>query len=82
MYAIKINGQYVHGIEANEHYCPSGTAPTTGTRFSYNEFKTICGDEPKPIEPLTVASYLKTLFEEHRWGGRKPEKIEVIPYTE
>lgn len=79
-YAIKVNGKYMQGIEANEKYNRSGTAPTMGTRYSYSEFKSIWGNDIKLIEPLTVASYLKVLLEEHRWNEKELEKIEVIPY--
>ena len=29
-YAIKIGDEYMQGIEPNENYCRSGTAPTMG----------------------------------------------------
>lgn len=78
-YAIKIGNKYMQGIEPNENYCRSGTAPTMGTRFSCSEFKSVLGDEIKPIEPLTVANYLKILLEEYRWNERNVDKIEIIP---
>lgn len=79
-YAIKIGDEYMQGIEPNENYCRSGTAPTMGARYSYSEFKSIWGYDIKLIESLTVASYLKVLFEEYRWNEKELEKIEVIPY--
>lgn len=79
-YAIKIEDEYMQGIEPNENYCRSGTAPTMGARYSYSEFKSIWGYDIKLIESLTVASYLKVLFEEYRWNEKELEKIEVIPY--
>ena len=79
-YAIKIEDEYTQGIEPNENYCRSGTAPTMGARYSYSEFKSIWGYDIKLIESLTVASYLKVLFEEYRWNEKELEKIELIPY--
>lgn len=79
-YAIKIGDEYMQGIEPNENYCRSGTAPTMGARYSYSEFKSIWGYDIKLIESLTVASYLNVLFEEYRWNEKELEKIEVIPY--
>lgn len=79
-YAIKIGDEYMQGIEPNENYCRSGTAPTMGARYSYSEFKSIWGYDIKLIESLTVASYLKVLFEEYRWNEKELEKIELIPY--
>lgn len=81
-YAIKIGDKYMQGIEPNENYCRSGTAPTMGARYSYNEFKSILGNEIKPIEPLTITNYLKVLLEEYRWNERKIKKIEIIPYRD
>lgn len=78
-YAIKIGNKYMQSVEPNENYCRSGTAPTMSTRFSHSEFKSVWGDEIKPIEPLTVANYLKVLLEEYRWGERITNKIEIIP---
>ena len=78
-YAIKIGDKYMQGIEPNENYCRSGTAPTMGARYSYSEFKSILGDEIKPIEPLTITNYLKILLEEYRWNERNVDKIEIIP---
>lgn len=80
-YAIKIGDEYMQGIEPNENYCRSGTAPTMGARYSYSEFKSIWGYDIKSIESLTVTSYLKVLFEEYRWNEKELEKIEVIPIT-
>ena len=46
-YAIKIGDEYMQGIEPNENYCRSGTAPTMGARYSYSEFKSIWGYDIK-----------------------------------
>lgn len=51
-----------------------------GARYSYSEFKSIWGYDIKLIESLTIASYLKVLFEEYRWNEKELEKIELIPY--
>ena len=79
MCAIKVGDKYMQDIKPNENYCRSGTAPTMGTRFSYSEFKSVLGDEIKPIEPLTITNYLKVLLEEYRWNERNVDEIEIIP---
>lgn len=81
-YAIKRGGKYLQGIEPNEHYSRTGTAPTMGARHCFHEYVTIWGDEIKTTEPLTASSYLKVLFEEYRWEERKPQKIEIVPIWE
>lgn len=81
-YAIKIGDEYMQGIEPNENYCRSGTAPTMGARYSYSEFKSILGKEIKPIEPLTITNHLKVLLEEYRWNERELKEIEIIPYRD
>jgi len=77
-YAIKSNDLYLQGIEPNENYCFSGTAPTMGARHSYCEYKTIWGKEIKHFEPLTLASYIKILLEENRWNTKDIKQFEVI----
>ena len=81
-YNIKRNGKYLQTVEANESYCASGVAPTMGVRHSWSEYKTVWGNEPKNIEPLSVTSYMRILLEEYRWEEKKPTKIEIIPCTE
>lgn len=40
-YAVRIStGEYLQGVDINENYCRTGTAPTMGVRHSFNEFKT------------------------------------------
>lgn len=81
-YSIKRDKKYLQGIEPNEKFCRSGTAPTMGTKYSYSEFKTIWGGKPKPFEMLTVTNYLKILLEEYRWENKKPLEIKIILYKE
>lgn len=81
-YNIKRNGKYLQTVEANDKYCSSGTAPTMSVRHSWNEYKTVWGDNPKSIEPLSVVSYLRTVLEEYRYEELKSEKIEIIPCKE
>ena len=78
-YYVKMNGKYLHGIEPNKLYSQTGIAPTMGNRHTPAEYKSIWSSEPKPIEPLTVASYIKVIFEEFRWNDRKPKDIKIIP---
>ena len=79
LYAIKRGRKYLQGIDANKRYMKDARAPTMGVRHGYSEFKTIWGDEPKLFEKLTAANYLKTLFEEYRWGEKAPIEIKIIP---
>ena len=81
-YAIKCGNKYMQGIEPNEYYSRTGTAPTMGARHCFHEYKSIWGDEIKGTEPLTTVSYLKVIFEEYRWEERDPKEIEIIPYWE
>lgn len=81
-YAIKCGNDYLQRIEPNENYSRTATAPTMGTRYSYNEFNTVWAKELCYIEPLTVSSYLKVVFEEYRWGVKDPKQLELIPYME
>ena len=77
--AIKYGRKYVKGIEPNEKYTKSSTAPTMGTRYTYSDFATVLSNEVVYIERLTAANYIRTLMEEFRWGDKKPRKIELIP---
>ena len=81
-YAIKRGNEYLQRIEANENYSRTGTAPTMGAKHSYSEFVSVWGKELCYIEPLTVSSYLKVLFEEYRWNEKKPKEIKIIPFYE
>ena len=78
-YAIKIGRKYVKGIEPNEKYAKSSTAPTIRMRYAHSDFVTVLSDEVVYIERLTAINYLRTLMEEFRWGDKKPRKIELIP---
>ena len=78
-YAIKMGNKWLQGVKANEKYCCSATAPTMGNRYDYSEYKTIWGDDQKTFEPLTAAGYVKTVFEEYRWGDKTAMKITIIP---
>ena len=78
-YAIKCGRKYVKGIEPNEKYTKSSTAPTMGTRYAHSDFVTVLSDEVVYIERLTAINYLRTLMEEFRWGDKNPRKIELIP---
>ena len=78
-YAIKCGRKYVVGIEPNEKYCTSATAPTMGVRHDYSESNTILSCNPAYFERLTAIGYLRVLMEEFRWGDKKPQKIQLIP---
>ena len=78
-YAIKRGNKWLQGVKANEKYCYSATAPTMGNRYDYSEYKTIWGDDQKTFDPLTAAGYVKTVFEEYRWGDKTAMKITIIP---
>lgn len=78
-YAIYMNGKYLQGIEPNEHYSRTGTAPTMGTRHTPAEYRTVWENKMKAFEPLTATSYVKCILEEFRWKDRKPADIKVIP---
>lgn len=73
---------YLQGIEPNEHYSRTATAPTMGDRHSYSEYKTVWGGEIKAFERLTVVSYIRVLLEEFRWKDRVPFFFQVEPILE
>lgn len=79
LYIIYMNGKYLQGIEPNEHYSRTGTAPTMGARHTPAEYKTVWGFKIKAFEPLTATNYIKCIFEEFRWKDRKPADIKVMP---
>lgn len=78
-YAIKRGNKWLQGVEANEKYCCSATAPTMGNRYAYSEYKTIWGEDQKTFEPLTATGYIKTILEEYRWGDKAAMKFTVVP---
>lgn len=77
-YAAKRHGKYLQGIEANKRYVQNSKAPTIGVNHGYSEYKTLWGNEPKYFEHITFSNYLKTLFEEYRWGDKEYCDIKII----
>ena len=75
----KQDGVYLQGIKENDNKPKSGVAPTMGTRYTYNDFDTVWGHKEQFFEPLTAASYIKTLFEEFRWETKSPFPIAILP---
>lgn len=69
--------KYLQGIKPNDNYCRSGTAPTMGARHSFCEYKTIWGNRKKYFEPLTLANYIKVIFDENRWETKDVIFFEV-----
>lgn len=81
-YAIqREDGMFLQGIEENENYKRDGYVIQSNLH-TYNEYNTVWGEEPRFIEPLTLTSYLRSLFEEFRWETRKPFNFKVIPLEE
>jgi hypothetical protein len=78
----KTGTEYLQGIEPNEHYRASATAPTMGNRHSYAEYRTIWGRVPVAFERMTSANYIKIIMEEFRWGDTKPFMFCVEPEAE
>lgn len=81
-YAIKRGNRWLQGIKSSPNYVRSGTAPTMGTRYTYSEFQTEWGKEQVIFERLTLASYIKVLTEEYRWGDLKPNDFTVVTVCE
>lgn len=73
---------YLQGVEPNEKYSNSATAPTMGDRHSYSEYRTIWGSTPMSFERMTASNYIKILFEEFRWKERTPFFFRVEPVLE
>lgn len=78
----KTGTEYLQGVEPNENYCASATAPTMGGRHSYAEYRTVWGRFPVSFERLTAANYIKIIMEELRWGDTKPFMFCVEPEAE
>lgn len=76
------HGLYLQGIEPNENYSYTGTAPTMGNRHTPTEYKSVWGNAIKKIEPLTLSSYIKVIFEEYRWETRLPTPFAILPMGE
>lgn len=72
------HGLYLQGIEPNENYSYTGTAPTMGNCHTPTEFKTIWGNTVKKFEPLTLSNYIKVLLEEYRWETKLPTPFAII----
>ena len=82
-YAVRNeHGLYLQGIEPNENYSYTGTAPTMGNRHTPTEFKTVWQNTIKKFEPLTLSSYIKVLLEEYRWETRLPTPFAILPMWE
>lgn len=81
-YSILMNGKFLQSVEPNKNYSASGRAPTMGPRHIPAEYKSKWGNEVKRFEPLTAANYIKIIFEEFRWGDRRPTNIKIIPSEE
>ena len=77
-----MNGKFLQSVEPNADYTASGRAPTMGPRHIPAEYKSVWGNVVKKFEPLTAANYIKIVFEEFRWGDRRPANIKIIPSEE
>lgn len=77
-----LRSEYLQGIEPNEFYNSTVTAPTMGARHTYSEYKTVWGGEPKAFERLTASSYVKVILEEFRWGDVTPYCFMIEPHKE
>lgn len=81
LYTIKVGNKYIKDIESNENYAFGARAPTMGNCHTNSEFTIILDDEPTLIEKLTVANYLRVLFEEFTWQEKPLNKIIIEPIT-
>lgn len=77
-YALKRGSKWLQSVDVNENYTPNGKAPTMGDRHTYSEYRTIWGADPVFFERLTLASYIKILCEEYRWGDLKIADFKVV----
>lgn len=82
LYTIKVGDKFVKTIEANEGYVCGSRAPTMGVCHTNSEFTIILDDEPTLIEKLTVANYLRVLFEEFTWQEKPLNKIIIEPVVQ
>lgn len=55
----------------------ANTAPEL--QYTYAEFKTVWGHEPKAFERLTASNHIKVIMEEFRWGETEPYCFKVEP---
>lgn len=76
------DGLFLQGVEANERYSQTATAPTMGNRHIHAEYSTVWEENRKVFERLTAANYIKIIFEEFRWKDRKPFEIKITPFLE
>lgn len=69
---------YLQGIEPNEKYKAGSKAPTMGTPHISADYRSVWGNKEKRFEPLTLANYLKVIFEEYRWEDRLPDDLAIL----
>ena len=82
-YCVRIpSGECLQGIDINENYSRTGTAPTMGVRHSFNEFKTIWAMKPKAFDYRTLGGYINVLLNEYQWDDRPREAFVVLPCDE
>lgn len=82
-YTVRIQtGEYLQGIDINDNYSRSGTAPTLGVRHSFCEFKTIWGMKPKAFDYRTLSGYINVLLNEYQWDERIVYPFVIIPSDE
>lgn len=82
-YSVRIpSGLYLQGIDTNENYSRTGTAPTMGVRHSFNEFKTVWGQKPHAFDYRTLGGYINVLLNEYQWDERLLEPFVIIPCDE
>ena len=76
-YAIKVNGKYLKGFEANESYVTSGRVIGNTGLHNESEYNAILQANPKLFDSRTCKDYLSNLIETIRWNGLKTSKIEI-----
>lgn len=82
-YIVRIQtGEYLQGIDINDNYSRSGTAPTMGVRHSFCEFKTIWGGKPRAFDYRTLSGYINVLLNEYQWDERVVYPFVIIPSDE
>lgn len=75
------NGEYLQGVEINERYSKTGTAPTMGNLHTPCEYTTLWGYNKITFEPLTLVNYIKILLEEYRWENKLAMPFAVLPWS-
>lgn len=82
-YCVRIpTGEYLQGIDINENYSRTGTAPTMGVRHSFCEYKTLWSMKPKAFDYRTLGGYINVLLNEYQWDERLRDPFSVIPCDE